>query len=81
MPAPPHLRPRGGDRPVAVITVDDLPALLPVESSRAFPAGLWPRLPALGDGAGAWVRCPRSFAGAAGPRAARAHVEEAAHVR
>ncbi|MFI1355986.1 saccharopine dehydrogenase [Streptomyces sp. NPDC020898] len=77
----PVRRLRGGDRPVDVIAVDNLPALLPVESSRAFSAELWPQLLRLGDGAGAWVRCLRAFAGAAGPRAARAHAEEAAHVR
>ncbi|TQE28397.1 saccharopine dehydrogenase [Streptomyces ipomoeae] len=87
----PARRLRGGDHPVDVIAVDNLPALLPVESSRAFSAELWPQLLRLGGGAGAWVRCLRAFAGAigagavragaVGPRAVRARVKEATYVR
>ncbi|MGW0705555.1 saccharopine dehydrogenase [Streptomyces sp. NPDC002643] len=62
--AEPARRLRDGDRPLDVIAVDNLPALVPVESSRAFSAELWPQLLRLNDGAGAWVRCRRAFAAA-----------------
>ena len=44
-----------------VIAIDNLPSLLPVESSRAFSAELYPQLLRLGDSAPAWGRALRAF--------------------
>ncbi|UED86254.1 saccharopine dehydrogenase [Streptomyces profundus] len=60
----PARRLRGGDRPLDVIAVDNLPSLLPVEASLAFSAELSPWLARLGAGDGVWVRCLRTFAAA-----------------
>ncbi|RST19066.1 saccharopine dehydrogenase [Streptomyces sp. WAC05374] len=52
---------RGGERPVDVIAIDNLPSLLPVEASRAFSAELAPHLGRLGTGDPVWERCLGSF--------------------
>ncbi|MDJ0344125.1 saccharopine dehydrogenase [Streptomyces sp. H10-C2] len=75
----PVRRLRGGDRPVDVIAIDNLPSLLPGEASRAFSAELLPQLLNLvsqGDTAPAWARCLRTF-----EAAARAGSEENDHAR
>ncbi|MCF2528824.1 saccharopine dehydrogenase [Yinghuangia soli] len=77
----PARRLRGGDHPVDVIAIDNLPSLLPAEASRAFSADLWPLLARLGPGDPAWRRCRAAYAGAADPEAAGADVKEDAHVR
>ncbi|MEV3991481.1 saccharopine dehydrogenase [Streptomyces sp. NPDC049837] len=48
---------RGGERPLDVIAIDNLPSLLPVEASRAFSAELAPHLAGLGTGDPVWERC------------------------
>jgi saccharopine dehydrogenase (NAD+, L-lysine-forming) len=77
----PARRLRGGDRPVDVIAIDNLPSLLPAEASRAFSADLWPLLACLGPADPAWRRCRAAYARAADPEAAGADVKEDAHVR
>ncbi|MEC4019656.1 saccharopine dehydrogenase [Streptomyces sp. H27-D2] len=75
----PVRRLRGGDPPVEVIAIDNLPSLLPGEASRAFSAELLPQLMALvsqGDTAPAWARCLHTF-----EAAAHAGSEENNHVR
>ncbi|WP_228979347.1 saccharopine dehydrogenase [Streptomyces sp. DH12] len=52
---------RGGERPVDVIAIDNLPSLLPVEASRAFSAELSPHLARLGTGDPVWKHCLGSF--------------------
>ena len=62
----PARRLREGDRALDIIAIDNLPSLLPVESSVAFSAELWPQLLRLGAGDGAWVRCQSAFTRAIG---------------
>ncbi|MEU6118153.1 saccharopine dehydrogenase [Streptomyces sp. NPDC047117] len=61
----PVLRLRDGDRPADLIAIDNLPSLLPAESSRAFSAELAPQLGRLTDTDPAWARCLRTFEAAA----------------
>ncbi|MEV6248377.1 saccharopine dehydrogenase [Streptomyces sp. NPDC051742] len=57
---------RARPRPLDVIAIDNLPSLLPAESSRAFSADLWPLLLALREGSPEWGRCLRAFRRAVG---------------
>ncbi|MDT0268500.1 saccharopine dehydrogenase [Streptomyces sp. DSM 44915] len=50
-----------GDPPLDVIAVDNLPSLLPRESSTAFSAGLLPHLAALPGGSPVWERAAAAF--------------------
>ncbi|MGH3713179.1 MAG: saccharopine dehydrogenase [Micromonosporaceae bacterium] len=52
---------RGGDRPLGLIAIDNLPSLLPREASIAFSAELTPQLATLGTDAPAWRRCRTTF--------------------
>lgn len=61
----PVRRLRGGDRPADLIAIDNLPSLLPVESSRAFSAELYPRLLRLHDADATWQRALLAFETAA----------------
>jgi saccharopine dehydrogenase (NAD+, L-lysine forming) len=45
----------GDDHPLDVIAIDNLPSLLPRESSEGFSAELTPLLPGLADRAGPWA--------------------------
>jgi len=56
----PVLRLRGGDHPVDIIAIDNLPSLLPAEASLAFSAELTEQLLLL-DGAAVWDRCESAF--------------------
>ncbi|MGA5062507.1 saccharopine dehydrogenase [Streptomyces exfoliatus] len=56
-------------RPLDVIAIDNLPSLLPAESSRALSADLWPLLLALREGSPEWERCLRAFRRAVGSMA------------
>jgi saccharopine dehydrogenase (NAD+, L-lysine forming) len=47
--------------PLDVIAIDNLPSLLPRESSAAFSADLLPHLMSLGSSAPLWRRCQRMF--------------------
>ncbi|MBM7168889.1 saccharopine dehydrogenase [Streptomyces sp. G44] len=49
------------DPPLAVIGIDNLPSLLPRESSTAFSADLTPQLLAFGTGAAPWNRCLQAY--------------------
>ncbi|MFD7964303.1 saccharopine dehydrogenase [Streptomyces zaomyceticus] len=53
-------------RPLDVIAIDNLPSLLPAESSRAFSADLWPLLLTLREGSPVWERCLYAFRRAVG---------------
>jgi len=77
----PARRLRGGDRPVDVIAIDNLPSLLPVEASCAFSAELWPQLLRLGADVPAWARCLRAFETAVVTGAQGVDTEESARVR
>ncbi|MFD3870154.1 saccharopine dehydrogenase [Streptomyces sp. NPDC058623] len=59
----PVRRLRGGDRPLDVIAIDNLPSLLPAEAARAFSADLLPKLadlhPTTADPD--WLRCRAAF--------------------
>ncbi|WP_424642317.1 saccharopine dehydrogenase [Embleya sp. AB8] len=57
----PVRRLRGGERPVDLIAIDNLPPLLPVESSRAFSHELYPYLARLAEPDPAWTRCLHIF--------------------
>ncbi|KOG12487.1 saccharopine dehydrogenase [Streptomyces viridochromogenes] len=62
--AEPVVRVHEGDPPLDVIALDNLPSLLPTESSRAFSADLWPHLLTLrpdGPTGPAWVRSLDAF--------------------
>lgn len=61
----PVRRLRGGERPADLIAIDNLPSLLPVESSRAFSAELYPQLLRLHDADATWQRALLSFETAA----------------
>ena len=56
----PARRLRGGHRPLDIIAIDNLPALLPREASIAFSADLLPHLTSLGVSA-PWQRCRQTF--------------------
>lgn len=51
----------GGEHPLDVIAIDNLPSLLPLEASRTFSADLLPQLLALDSGSEAWESTQRSF--------------------
>jgi saccharopine dehydrogenase (NAD+, L-lysine forming) len=51
----------GRGLPLDLIAIDNLPSLLPKESSVAFSAELAPQLSVLGSGAAAWQRCLQTF--------------------
>lgn len=72
----PVRRLRDGDRPADLIAIDNLPSLLPAESSRAFSAELAPQLARLSDTDPAWARALRTFEAAARP-----DHKESTHVR
>ncbi|MFI9648327.1 saccharopine dehydrogenase [Streptomyces sp. NPDC052040] len=83
----PVRRLRGGDRPLDLIALDNLPSLLPAEASRSFSAELSPQLAGLGTDTPPWSRALRVFdeavaretagaQGAAEPDPARADGEE-----
>ncbi|SES04938.1 saccharopine dehydrogenase (NAD+, L-lysine forming) [Streptomyces sp. yr375] len=55
----PVRRLRDGERPLDVITIDNLPSLLPAEAARSFSADLLPHL--LDLGGPPWERCLRTF--------------------
>jgi saccharopine dehydrogenase (NAD+, L-lysine forming) len=57
---------RGGERPLGIIAIDNLPSLLPVEASTDFSAQLTPYLMRLGGAAPEWQRCERAFRQATG---------------
>ncbi|CAM5560031.1 hypothetical protein SALBM311S_00197 [Streptomyces alboniger] len=57
----PVRRLREGARPADLIAIDNLPSLLPVESSRAFSAELYPQLLLLNDAGTAWERALLAF--------------------
>ncbi|MFF0161842.1 saccharopine dehydrogenase [Streptomyces sp. NPDC005263] len=57
----PVRRLREGARPADLIAIDNLPSLLPVESSRAFSAELYPELLRLNDSGTAWERALLAF--------------------
>ncbi|MEU0069491.1 saccharopine dehydrogenase [Streptomyces sp. NPDC006332] len=57
----PVRRLRAGARPADLIAIDNLPSLLPVESSRAFSAELYPELLRLNDSGTAWERALLAF--------------------
>jgi saccharopine dehydrogenase (NAD+, L-lysine-forming) len=65
---------RGAEPPLDVIALDNLPSLLPRESSVAFSADLTPHLAELGRSASSWDRCLRTF-----HEATRAHEAARAH--
>ena len=68
--AQPVRRLRGGDSPLDLIAIDNLPSLLPAEASSDFSAELWPHLANLGADASPWPRCLRAFAEAVAREAA-----------
>lgn len=51
----------GAEPPLAVIALDNLPSLLPRESSAAFSADLTPHLAGLGRSDSPWPRCLRRY--------------------
>lgn len=57
----PVLPVRGGERPLDVVAIDNLPSLLPREASAAFSAELTPHLMTLGGADGVWLRCAAEF--------------------
>ncbi len=58
----PVVRLRGGEFPLDLIAIDNLPSLLPVEASEAFSAELTPHLLELdGDSSTLWRRCAEAF--------------------
>ncbi len=57
----PVLRLRGGDRPLDIIAIDNLPSLLPLEASMAFSAELTPHLLLLEERPAGWLRCVEAF--------------------
>ncbi len=57
----PVRRLREGELPVDLIAIENLPSLVPVESSRAFSADLRPHLLALRDDSPVWARSLRAF--------------------
>lgn len=59
--AEPVRRLREGPRPLDIIAIDNLPSLLPKESSVAFSAELLPHLMSLGTSAPPWRRCAQTF--------------------
>lgn len=71
----PVRRLRGGDRPADLVAIDNLPSLLPVESSRAFSAELAGQLLRLNEADPAWSRCRHAF-----EAATRTDHEESSHV-
>jgi saccharopine dehydrogenase (NAD+, L-lysine forming) len=52
---------RAGHRPLQIIAIDNLPALMPEEASMAFSADLRPLLTSLGSQAAPWQRCVQAF--------------------
>ncbi len=50
-----------GPRPLDILAVDNLPSLIPRESSAAFSADLMPHLVTLADGSPVWQRCQDRF--------------------
>jgi saccharopine dehydrogenase (NAD+, L-lysine forming) len=57
----PVRRLRTADPPLDIVSIDNLPALLPRESSIAFSAGLAPHLTSLGTAVPHWRRCLSAF--------------------
>ncbi|UQA92151.1 saccharopine dehydrogenase [Streptomyces halobius] len=57
----PVRRLREGDRPADIIAIDNLPSLLPIESSRAFSAELHPQQLRLSDTDPVWARALLAF--------------------
>jgi saccharopine dehydrogenase (NAD+, L-lysine-forming) len=57
----PVLRLRGGDRPLDIIAIDNLPSLLPLEASVAFSTELTPLLLPEVQGSPTWQRCADAF--------------------
>lgn len=51
----------GGDRPLDLIAIDNLPSLLPAEASTAFSAALTPHLAALDLPEPPWTRARAAF--------------------
>jgi saccharopine dehydrogenase (NAD+, L-lysine-forming) len=51
----------GADPPMDVIVIDNLPSLLPRETSVSFSSALAPHIPALLDPAGVWRTCLDAF--------------------
>lgn len=72
----PVRRLREGVRPADLIAIDNLPSLLPVESSRAFSAELYAQLLRLNDVGGAWERALLAF-----ETAVATNLKGSAHVR
>lgn len=62
----PVRRLHGGERPLDIIAIDNLPSLLPVEASTDFSARLTPYLMSPGGDAPEWQRCARAFRQATG---------------
>ncbi|WP_448317486.1 saccharopine dehydrogenase [Streptomyces sp. CO7] len=76
------VRPLACDGPPAeIVAIDNLPSLLPAESSRAFSAELAPQLALLGGSGPAWRRALRSFETAVATTVADDHHERESHVR
>jgi saccharopine dehydrogenase (NAD+, L-lysine-forming) len=57
----PVVRLRGGDRPVEMIAIDNLPSLLPLEASMAFSAELTPHLLTIEERPATWRRCEEAY--------------------
>jgi saccharopine dehydrogenase (NAD+, L-lysine-forming) len=57
----PVRRIRGGEQPLDIIAIDNLPSLLPVEASVDFSAQLLPHLLQLGTATSPWLRCLEAF--------------------